>query len=114
MTDIVINGDFGGFGLSHEAIVRLFELKNWKLVKQDRDSGVTFYYKESIDSHNLFYEYTLSRDDLDLVQVVKELGEKANGRYSSLKIVTIPNNVKWRINEYDGREHVAEDHRTWY
>lgn len=114
MTDIVINGDFGGFGLSHEAIVRLFELKNWKLVKQDRDSGVTFYYKDSIDDDNFFSEYDLQRDDPDLVQIVKELGERANGQYSSLKIVTIPDDVEWHISEYDGREHIAEDHRTWY
>ena len=114
MTDVVINDDFGGFGLSNQAIERLFELKNWKLIKQDRDTGVTFYYKESIDNYNLFDEYALPRDDSDLVQVVKELGEKANNRFSSLKIVNIPDDVKWHINEYDGKEHIAEDHRTWY
>ena len=114
MTDVVINSDYGGFGLSHEAIVKLFELKNWKLVKRDMVSGVTFYYKDSIEDHNLFYEHDLCRDDPDLVQVVKKLGKRANGQYASLRIVTIPDEVKWHINEYDGREHVAEDHRTWY
>ena len=114
MTAIVINRDYGGFGLSDEAIVRLFELKKWKLVKQDTDSGTTFYYVDSIDSHNLFYEYDLCREDPDLVRVVKELGEKANGRYSSLKIVTIPDDVEYEVIEYDGREHIAEVHRTWF
>jgi len=27
--------------------------------------------------------------------------------------VEIPDDVKWHIHEYDGLEHVAEDHRTW-
>ena len=113
MTQIVINRDHGGFGLSNKAIERLFELKNWKLVKQVRDSGVTLYYKDSIDDDNFFSEYDLQRDDLDLVQVVKELGEKANSRYSNLKIVTIPDDVDFDIQEYDGREWIAEKHRTW-
>lgn len=113
MTQIVINRDHGGFGLSNEAIERLFELKNWKLVKQVRDSDFILYYIDSIEDRNLFNEYDVLRDDLDLVQVVKELGEKANSRYSNLKIVTIPDDVDFDIQEYDGREWIAEKHRTW-
>ena len=30
-----------------------------------------------------------------------------------LTIVDVPDEVKWHIHEYDGLEHVAEDHRTW-
>jgi hypothetical protein len=45
--------------------------------------------------------------------VVKELGEKANGFCSSLKIVDIPIDVQWFIEEYDGNEWVSEKHRTW-
>jgi len=32
---------------------------------------------------------------------------------SSLKVVKIPNNVKWEIEEYDGSEWVSEKRRTW-
>jgi hypothetical protein len=44
---------------------------------------------------------------------VQELGEKANDRFSKLKIVEIPDDVQWEIQEYDGWEHIAENHRTW-
>jgi len=113
MINIVINEDYGGFGLSDEAIERLFFLKGWHAVKEDRDSGITIFYKDSIDESNYFDVYELERDDKELVQVIREFGEKANSKYSSLKIVSIPDDVKWHISEYDGREHVAEDHRTW-
>lgn len=49
----------------------------------------------------------------DLVDVVESLGEKANGRHARLKIIEIPDDVNWEIDEYDGYEHVAEVHRTW-
>ena len=41
------------------------------------------------------------------------LGSAADSRYSELKIVDIPEDVDWYIEEYDGREWVAERHRTW-
>ena len=48
-----------------------------------------------------------------VVSVVEALGDKANGRHASLKVVEIPKGIKWHIEEYDGQEHIAEDHRTW-
>ena len=60
-----------------------------------------------------FHEDGLSRDDPNLIKVIETLGEKANGRFSQLKIVEIPDNVEWTIDEYDGAEWVAEKHRTW-
>lgn len=48
-----------------------------------------------------------------LVRVVEELGEKAFGRHAKLKVVEIPANVDYEIDEYDGNEHIAETHQTW-
>jgi hypothetical protein len=48
-----------------------------------------------------------------LIQVVEELGEKASGRFADLKVVEIPDDVEWQIDEYDGLEWVSERHRTW-
>lgn len=56
----------------------------------------------------------IERDDVDLVKVVEEMGEKASGRYSALKVVEIPKEVEFQIEEYDGNEWIAEKHRTWY
>jgi len=97
MRKIIINDDWGGFGLSFEAM-QLY----------DKLSGL----KPITDDHGNDY-MDLKRDDPVLVRVVEQLGNKANGMYASLKIVEIPEDVEWIIVEYDGVEHVAEKHRTW-
>lgn len=48
-----------------------------------------------------------------IVCVVEELGEKANGPHAKLKVVEIPDDVEWFIDDYDGIEHIAENHRSW-
>lgn len=102
MRKIVINKCYGGFGLSNKAVSRLREL--------GRDVSNLGYAEEAdwVDHNG-----RIKRDDKFLVQVVEELGAEASGGFAELTIVEIPNNVKWHIEEYDGMEHVAEDHRTW-
>jgi hypothetical protein len=90
---IVINTCYGGFGLSKAAIDRYNELAG-----TDQD-------------HNSVYE--IERDDPALLQAVRELGDAANGSYAQLKIVEIPADVNWTVEEYDGSEWIAEVHRTW-
>lgn len=53
------------------------------------------------------------RTDPNLIQAIEELGNEASGSFSVLKIVEIPDDVEWVIEEYDGMEWVAEVHRTW-
>ena len=88
---IVINTCYGGFGLSEESLA----LYNQKAGTE------------------LKYVFDIERTDPHLVAVVEELGPIANGSFSSLKVVEIPDDVKWHISEYDGLEHIAEEHRTW-
>ena len=117
---VVINQDFGGFSLSKEAFEMLLKRKG---IEYEIVSSTTFgYLKESFyrkghagdDKYYLSdYSYIENRVDEDLVAVVETLGSAANGPCASLKIVEIPEEVNWYIEEYDGREHVAERHRTW-
>lgn len=86
---IVINDCYGGFSLSEEAYEEL---------------GVEG------DSYAL---RCTGRNDADLVRVVEKLGEAANGACANLKVIEIPDDVEWHIEEYDGIEWVAENHRTW-
>lgn len=137
---VVINACYGGFGLSREACERYWELKGvavwvepgtfdgqfsyWLRPPEDRltlKEGAAFYemdmderkaYNEEY-SNQTWYDRDVARDDPVLIQVVEELGEKANNRFSELKIVEIPDDVEWEIAEYDGNEWVAEKHRTW-
>jgi len=90
---VVINTQHGGFGLSKAAEDRYKEL-----------AGIT-------DPD--FYDRHIARDDPFLIRVLEELGEAANNRFCTLKIVEIPADVQWEIGEYDGLEWVAEKHRTW-
>lgn len=48
-----------------------------------------------------------------LLKTIEALRENANGTYAKLKIVEIPDEVEFTIEEYDGLEHIAEQHRTW-
>ena len=93
MPKVVINACFGGFGLSEAA---LNEYKSRK--------GIT--------DENFWY-YDIPRDCPVLVAMVEEQGTAVNGGFADLRIVEIPDDVDWYIEEYDGNEHVAERHRTW-
>ena len=68
---------------------------------------------ELINKADWLHDWMIERDDLMLVKVVEFLGDKANGRHAKLKIVEIPDDVEFKIEEYDGQECVAEAHRTW-
>jgi hypothetical protein len=90
---IVINDCYGGFGLSDAAFSKYKEM-----------AGITA---------SDFYDRDVPRDDPYLVKIVKEMGSLANGRHANLKIVEVPGDVDWIVQEYDGAEWIAERHRTW-
>jgi len=115
---VVINSCFGGFGLSDAAFEEFLTRKGIAWEKQDDKYGYGMnHYKAGHlgdDEHYLgSFDMVNDRADPDLVAVVEQLGKEANSKYSELKIVDIPDDVKWFIVEYDGLEHVAEEHRTW-
>lgn len=140
MKKVVINNCHGGFGLSELAIQRYAELsgfnvyfyctdfengdrdtvKRWNpkhstlttyAIKQDLGETTT---SEILNKAEWFHDRDLDRSDPILIQVIEELRDKANGFCASLKIVEIPDDIDYEIAEYDGLEHVAETHRTWY
>ncbi len=139
---IVINNCYGGFGLSDKAIDRYVELSGLKLYKEydSRWKWNNYYivppeeyhrvhkndmtktewpgkeegwgrYKESNELCWSFRD--IERNDPVLVQVVEEMSDAADGSHAKLKIVEVPDDVEWMIEEYDGTEWVAEVHRTW-
>lgn len=88
---IVISKSYGGFYLSKKALE--FLGNNW--------------YKGN------FLESLEWRANPKLVECVETLGKEANGYLADLKVVEIPDDVDWQIEEYDGVEWVSEKHRTW-
>lgn len=91
MQKIVINKCYGGFGISKEACEHM---------------GLTWDEYGHADS--------IARDDIRLIAAVEELQEIANGLDAELKVVEIPDGVKWEIDASDGMEWVAEMHRIWW
>lgn len=92
---VVINRCFGGFSLSDSAWQRYCGLIGWDHTDEN------------------LHDHMIARDDPYLVKTVEELGPQANGDFAELRIVEIPANVEWYVEDYDGQEHVAEKHRTW-
>jgi len=119
MQYIVINACHGGFGLSCKAMMLYAKLKGIKLYFKKDYNGLIHYSTKPIkdvcriENDDYFNDCDIKRDDSILVRVVGELGEEANDSCASLKVVAIPDNIEWTIEEYDGWEWVAEKHRTW-
>ena len=90
---VVINTCYGGFGLSGRAVR---DYKDMAGIIDDK-----------------WYERDIPRDDPYLIKIVRDLGMAANGAHANLKIVEVPPDVEWQIEEYDGNEWVAEKHRIW-
>ncbi len=87
MKKIVINRCFGGFSLSEEA--------------------------EKLIGAKSYMDYDEDRENPKLIEVVEKLGAAANGACANLRIVEIPEDVEYTIEEYDGIESVHEKHRSW-
>lgn len=100
---IVINKCYGGFGLSKAAIDLYCERKQI-------DPGM---WKETWGFYDQFHDREIERYDPLLVEIVEQLGDKANGKCAELAIVEVPDGIKWLLEEYDGKEWIAEVHRTW-
>jgi hypothetical protein len=126
MKEIVINKCYGGFGLSHKAIIRYAELKGFKLfwkidnihkeiykeraVVENPEVLVHYYKDENLKE---YFSPDIERDDEDLIKIVREMGNSVNSKHSDLNIVEIPDGVEWEVEEYDGVEWIAEKHRVW-
>lgn len=94
MQRIVINTCHGGFGLS--------------------DTALALYKAYAGITGDSFYDFEIERNDPILLQVLDQMGvDECGSNYSELKIVEVPDDVEWEIEEHDGKEWVAERHRTW-
>jgi hypothetical protein len=109
---IVINSEHGGFGLSDEAMELYLTRKGLPFVKEEWKYN-RFSFLKPDNKNQCYLDFEIERNDPVLVQIVEELGDEANSMYASLKIVEIPDDVKWYVGEYDGMESVHEEHRIW-
>ena len=91
---VAINTCYGGFSLSERAVQMYAAYKG-----------------QPVDA---VYSRDIPRDDHILLAISNQIGAaEASGRFAALKVVEIPDDVEWTVEEYDGNEWVAEIHRTW-
>jgi hypothetical protein len=131
MTKVVYNACYGGFNLSREACKRYWELQDkevwiedgdfmdmftvWLVPPEERPDEEKDWRSMTHDERIAFNEQyskqtwsdrNVSRHDPILVQVVEELGDKADGMCAKLSIAEVSG--PYRIDEYDGSESVVE------
>ena len=138
---LAVNRCFGGFSLSPEGEREYLKRKGktaffYRITKFKHDGGVQEYERVDNPENTLFQHCVtrdlgktisdfpkedglwfscreIPRDDLDLIAVCEELGEKADGQCAQIEIVEVPDGIEWEIDEYDGSESVDEKHRSW-
>jgi hypothetical protein len=113
--DIVINTQHGGFGLSRDAQIAWLERSRiaYTLVPRNDRHSTERYGPMIMVNGKHWDDKVIPRDDPVLVTLVTELGKVVCGEYARLKVVRIPADVDWQIEDYDGKEWISEKHRTW-
>lgn len=131
---IILNKCFGGFGVSGAGLDLYAQKKGIILCPYRTIKGV----EGVLTRGNLMnYDYCFTKDlgerlclaqadwdalflldashrqDETLIEVVEELGEKASGFYAKLKIVDIPDDLDYVIEDYDGFETLHQRVQIW-
>lgn len=140
---VILNKCYGGFGVSKEAyklyckkigktayfykdeyigngVVNFYRITDADFAEYNFSSFycITKDYENKVNYHNIdkldiLYLNTEYRENTILIEVVEELGEKANGKYAQLEIVDIPNGMNYEIDDYDGIETLRPNVPTW-
>lgn len=91
---VVVNKCYGGFSLSEKSIERLKKVTPIK----------------EITPANLQLHYWANRHKQELVETLEELGtEKASGEHARLFIEEWPDEIPYKIDDYDGQERLEVD-----
>ena len=137
---ILINKCYGGYSLSPKAMDRYYELQGkiaYHFKSKFVDINNTIYTAledgdnslfttsfsvpnpNDFNSEELWKNYYLdsrpeNRADPLLIQTIEEIGEKeSSGSCADLRIIEIPDDIEYVIDDYDGIESVHEKHRSW-
>ena len=135
---VILNKCYGGFHLSHEAYMLYAKKKGLILYpyaldystdtyhyinNPENESKYTIHYFtknygdtvsfKDVEDKYLFWLNHLYRDDPILVEVVEELGERANGHFADLVVADIPDNMGYVIDSYDGKETLHQKVQEW-
>lgn len=138
MKKVILNKCYGGFDVSKEAYMLYAKKKGLTLYLYESEFiNKKFIYKKINNDDSIFRHYFTKdmgdnieisnedyekyclylrnehREDPVLIEVIEELGEKANGRFGNLKIVEIPDDLDYVIDEYYGIEILHQRVQEW-
>ena len=136
MKKVILNKCFGGFDVSKKGYelyakkkglsLYWYENIDFKSNTYEKDTNDNLFKTcftkdfgdEAIISNENYEKYSLYlrddyREDATLIEVVEELKGEASGRLGDLKIVEIPDNLEYEMDEYDGIETLHQKVETW-
>lgn len=82
-------------------------------LKKDWGDKISRELFEEIADDDYFWINGTYRTDSTLIEVVEELGQKASGPCGELRIVEIPDDLDYVIDEYDGYERLHQRVKEW-
>lgn len=95
---VVVNKCYGGFSLSSEAI---------EMLKEKTPVNV-------LTSANIQFYYWSNRHNKHLVSLLEEIGtERVSGQYARLFLEEWPDNIPYKVHEYDGQESLEVDVKSF-
>lgn len=108
---VIINTEYGGLNLSHAAVLRYGQLKGLYIYRTPEKLDEYFFDREMQERWDLD---DIEREDPALIQVIEEMGEKAETEFGKFKIIEIPDGVKFWVEEFEPNgETISEQHRWW-
>ena len=137
MRKVILNKCYGGFDVSDKGYQLYAKKKGLQLFRYEItfDGGQPMYKKtEKIGLGTSYFTKDLGnnigmldkdydkyclylrdnhREDTVLIEVIEELGEEASGMCGKLKVVEIPDDLDYVIDEYDGIETLHERVQEW-
>ena len=82
-------------------------------LKKDLGDTISREFFKEVTDGDYFLINSAYRTDSTLIEVVEELGNKASGPYGELRVVEIPDDLDYVIDEYDGIETLHQRVKEW-
>ena len=119
---VAINVCFGGFSVSREVVDKLrakgFDIRVVGEYYRDGSGPIKkwgddeSYHLGNDDFRIIDEDYNKYRSHPALIKAIEESSEPS-ARFSEIRIVEIPDDADWEIDEYDGNETIREKSRSW-
>lgn len=109
---IIINQSFGSFGFSYGALKKWLSRQEPGLYYLSTMPGYLVSNIYEYDTHKEVHHKSL-RTDPYMIELVEEDPYNASGPFAKLKVIEIPDDIEYYVQDNGGLEIVQEAHRSW-